>query len=316
MVGDSTPTVVKNTCDTNPKPPFRNPSNVRVEGVTPDNLMVYWDPMQREIWNGGKFGYTIRYRPKDGGEWKSVELDDPFASEKAITLDKEDPWQPYEVQVRARNEKGDSNVTPETIIGRTGEGVPGVIVTGFRVDNIGSNSAQFSWDPVDPSAVNGDFKGYKITYWSDDEDDMNGSDDQDSSRFRRAHRRHFKRDVSSSRKSVVFSKTATMGDVSDLKPNTMNYAYIAVFNGQNDGQQSDTISFRTKDGLPTAVSQLHAFPVNSKSPSEKGVVLLAWDEPRIANGAITHYSVVKCVSSDDDPVTTENVKKCFSSSFN
>jgi neuronal cell adhesion protein len=308
-VGDSTPTIVKNNCETNAKPPFRNPSNVRVEGVTPNNLMVYWDPMQRETWNGGKFGYTIRYRPKDGGNWETTEVDDPFASEKSIQLDKEDPWQPYEVQVRARNEKGDSNVTPESITGRTGEGIPGVIVSGFKVDTIGSTSAQFSWEPVDPNAVNGEFKGYKITYWSDDEDDLNGSFDNDGNRFKREHRHHYKRDIPSSRKSVILSKTATMGEITDLKPSTMNYAYIAVFNGQNEGQQSETISFRTKDGLPTAVSQLHAFPVNSKSPTEKGVVLLAWDEPRTSNGAITHYSVVKCVSSDDDPVTTENQEK-------
>ena len=308
VVGDSTPTLVKNTCETNAKPPFRNPSNVRVEGVTPDNLMVYWDPMPREIWNGGKFGYTISYRPKDGGEWKTIEVDDPFASEKAIALDKEEPWQPYEVQVRARNEKGNSQVTPETVTGRTGEGDPGVSPTNFRVDNVGSTSADFSWDPVDPSTVNGDFKGYKITYWSEDEDEIGNDGDN---RFRRNLKRRAKRDVASNRNTVVFSKTATMGSVNDLKPSTMNYAYITVFNGQNEGQQSEIISFRTKDGLPTAVGQLRAFPVNSKSPNEKGVVLLSWDEPRTANGAITHYSVVKCTSDESDPVTTENVCSYF-----
>uniref|UniRef100_A0A7E4W950 Neuroglian n=1 Tax=Panagrellus redivivus TaxID=6233 RepID=A0A7E4W950_PANRE len=307
-VGDSAPTLVKNTCETNAQAPLKNPSNVRVEGVTPDNLMVYWDPMQRDFWNGPKYGYIIKYRPKGSdGSWKTIEVDDPFVGEKAITLDKEEPYQPYEVAVQSRNEKGETQVTPQSVIGYTGEGDPGVTVTGFRVDNIGSSSADFRWDAVDPNAVNGNFKGYKITYWSEDEDEI-GSGDDSGDRFRRSARSHTvkKRDVASGRKSVKFSKDATMGTITDLKPNTMNYAYITVENGQNEGQQSETISFRTKDGLPTAVAQLRAFPVNSKSPQEKGVVLLAWDQPRTPNGAITKYSVVKCVSYENDPVTTEN----------
>uniref|UniRef100_A0AC34QKD9 Neuroglian n=1 Tax=Panagrolaimus sp. JU765 TaxID=591449 RepID=A0AC34QKD9_9BILA len=306
-VGDSSPTIVKNRCDTNPKVPFLNPTNVRVEGVTPDNLMIYWDPMPREIWNGGKFGYTINYRPKDGGEWKTIEVDDPFAAEKSIALDKEEAYQPYEVQVRARNELGNSQVTPETIIGRTGEGLPAAAPTNFRVENIASTSADFKWDAVDPDTVNGEFKGYKITYWSDDEDDMSYDNDK---RFRRnIKRQRFSRNVASNRKSVIFDKSATMGSVGDLNPGSMNYAYITVLNGQNEGPHSEVISFRTKDGLPTAVGHLQAFPVNNKSPTEKGVVLLAWDKPRIANGDITHYSVVKCTSYENDPVTTENQDK-------
>lgn len=62
-VGDSAPQRVKGNCETSAKAPSTNPSGVRVEGSQPDNLIVYWDQMPREEWNGPEFGYEVQYRP-------------------------------------------------------------------------------------------------------------------------------------------------------------------------------------------------------------------------------------------------------------
>lgn len=74
------------------------------------------------------------------------------------------PWELYEVQVRAKNILGDSLVTPEIIEGRTGEGDPGVTPNNFRVTDITSSSAKFIWDQVDASKVQGNFTSYKVFY--------------------------------------------------------------------------------------------------------------------------------------------------------
>lgn len=59
---------------------------------------------------------------------------------------------------------GDSLVTPEIVEGRTGEGDPGVTPNNFRVADITASSAQFIWDDVDSSKVQGNFTGYKVFF--------------------------------------------------------------------------------------------------------------------------------------------------------
>lgn len=62
-IGDSAPQNVKGDCVTEQKPPTRNPSGVRVEGTQPDNLIVHWEAMPRDEWNGEKFAYQVLFRP-------------------------------------------------------------------------------------------------------------------------------------------------------------------------------------------------------------------------------------------------------------
>uniref|UniRef100_A0A914CE69 Neuroglian n=1 Tax=Acrobeloides nanus TaxID=290746 RepID=A0A914CE69_9BILA len=299
-VGDSSPMLVKRNCETASKPPSRNPDGVRVEGSQPDNLLIYWNPMPREEWYGPEFGYEIKYRPKTGGQWKTQSVDDPEANRATIELKEDQPWEPYVVQVRAKNKLGLSKVTPEDIEGRTGQGVPSVVPTNFRVDNIGSTHADFHWDPVDPTLVVGNFTGYKITFWSDDEGEDEGLDgrkkrDSPIARAIRVVRNVEDADaIYPSRRTIIFSPSVSMGTVHGLKPNALNYATISVANSQNDGTPSDVISFRTNEGVPTPVRSLNAYPMNYKNPPERGVVVLKWNHPRSANGKLLKYTIEKC----------------------
>uniref|UniRef100_A0A915E012 Fibronectin type-III domain-containing protein n=1 Tax=Ditylenchus dipsaci TaxID=166011 RepID=A0A915E012_9BILA len=206
---------------TDPKAPTRNPNGVRVEGSQPDNLIVYWNAMPREEWNREDFSYQVQYRPKDDSEWKSIQVDDPFAEKLTIDLGDRHPWEPYEVQVRAKNKLGESLVAPET--------------------DITATTADFFWDAVDPSKVQGNFTGYKITYWfDDDETQLEEEVDFKEARQKRHYsrslvRRHLSSNSALNRKSVIFAPTATSGTIAGLKPNSLNYAIISVLNGQNEG---------------------------------------------------------------------------------
>uniref|UniRef100_A0A0N4ZHN8 Neuroglian n=1 Tax=Parastrongyloides trichosuri TaxID=131310 RepID=A0A0N4ZHN8_PARTI len=311
-VGDSSPIKVKGTCETSPKIPFRNPTGVKVQGSQPDNLIIYWNAMPREEWNGPNFGYEIQYRPKSGGPWKSIEVSDPFANKQSIEFDEDRPFEPYEVQVIAKNELGSAIVSPETFEGRTGEGDPGVTPTNFKLVKAGATTAEFSWDPVDPSAVTGNFTGYQITFWHTDDDDEEYSNDiedsgkvQDSKKRRFANnriKRSFDDDSSSkipnNKKTTIFSPDSRRGVIVGLKPNAVNYAQIAVLNGQNAGTPTEPISFRTEEGVPTPVRRLGAYPLNNRSPGENGVVMVRWDKPKHSHGNLQHYTVEYCAVNE------------------
>uniref|UniRef100_A0AC35U4D0 Neuroglian n=1 Tax=Rhabditophanes sp. KR3021 TaxID=114890 RepID=A0AC35U4D0_9BILA len=322
-VGDSAPTSVKGSCETSSKPPSRNPTGVKVQGSQPDNLIVHWNPMPREEWNGPHFGYEVQTRPKSGGPWKSVDISDPFASKYTLEFDKDMPFEMYEVQVIAKNELGSAIVSPETFEGRTGEGDPGVTPANFKFLRAGSTTADFSWDPVEASAVSGNFTGYQVTFWyndeetddgysTEDDDKEDGPDERIENRLRA--RRHAETEQSSTipnkKKVVVFSKDVSFGTVHGLRPNSVNYAQIAVLNGQNSGTPSEVVSFRTSEGVPTPVRNLGAYPLNNRSPGEKAVVVVRWDRPKHTHGKLTHYTVHDCPIEERSQKASEcNIQK-------
>uniref|UniRef100_A0A914WBL0 Uncharacterized protein n=1 Tax=Plectus sambesii TaxID=2011161 RepID=A0A914WBL0_9BILA len=162
-VGDSAPAEVNGECETPAKVPDRNPTGVSAKGSTPEDLVVYWQPMAREEWNGPDFHYIIKYRKadgSDGSEWKEVKVEDPYADHHAIDVGEDGAYVPYEVQVQAVNKEGHASVQPETVKGRSGEGKPTAVVSGFKVLGKDGTTAEFSWNPVDRNDVQGEFKGY------------------------------------------------------------------------------------------------------------------------------------------------------------
>ncbi|CAI4221844.1 unnamed protein product [Auanema sp. JU1783] len=307
-VGDSAPTKASGRCDTDPRQPDRNPIFVGARGASPENIIVNWKPMGREEWNGPDFHYLVKYRPKDSREeFKTIPVRDPFADKVTVNVDEDDsdakPFQPYEIQIQAVNSEGVALVEPQIEEGYTGEGVPSSIPTGFRLVSTEGTSATFAWNPVDPQSANGNFSGYKVTYWHDIADDEEFEEDEEEeiaeARYRRNHHtKRVKRQAISKQKTAIFGPSSSTGVITDLKPDTVNYATIQVINNAHDGPASEPIRFKTAEGVPTAVRNLRAYPMNPKSGSERGVVVLLWKKPRQANGKILHYMVSHCRSQN------------------
>uniref|UniRef100_A0A8R1E021 Fibronectin type III domain protein n=1 Tax=Caenorhabditis japonica TaxID=281687 RepID=A0A8R1E021_CAEJA len=306
-VGDSAARKVKDQCDTPAKQPDRNPSEVAAKGTSPENLIVQWKPMAREEWNGADFHYIVKYRPKEDGagvgEWKEVAVADPFADRVTVNLDDDKdtkPFQPYEIQVQAVNNEGRTSVVPETVEGRTGEGVPSSIPSGLRVLEKSGTTVTLAWNGVDPLTANGNFTGYKITYWVDETDQETEEvedEEEEKRKFRWKRSIRVKRQ-SGVRKTAIFGPSATQGTLADLKPDTLNHAYIQVTNGAHEGSPSDVIDFQTDEGVPSPVRSLRAYPMNSKNADEKGVVVLVWKKPRQTNGKLARYEVEYCKTQD------------------
>jgi len=120
--------------------PDSNPIGVLAEGNTAEDLVVRWQPMSREDWNGPGFGYTIKYRPAGSGNnefgtvwdasdaaderdgWRTQTVDDPHVDHVVIDDDDIEMYTPYEVQVLARNDEGDAMIDPTTKKGFSGQG--------------------------------------------------------------------------------------------------------------------------------------------------------------------------------------------------
>lgn len=57
-----------------------NPTHVRAEGTQPDNLVIYWKPMDKYDWNGPDLQYIVRYRLNEqGAKWEEARIEDPLA---------------------------------------------------------------------------------------------------------------------------------------------------------------------------------------------------------------------------------------------
>ncbi|VDN06075.1 unnamed protein product [Thelazia callipaeda] len=288
--GDGAPTDVNGGCITPARVPDKNPEGVSATGTRPENLVVFWKPMSREDWNGRNFHYIIRYRPAGSdSEWKEEIVDDSYSDHHTIELPVEEPFRPYEVQVRAANENGTSNVSPQSVEGRTGEGDPGYTPTGFRLLSSDSSSATFEWDLIDPQQVQGNFTGIKISFWSEEDEGDNEEDE--------AYEEHIataRTGENGNKRITIISPEKKSATVFGLRPNSVNYAQIAVMNGQNDGTPTDPISFRTKEGVPTPVQNLEAYPMNGRNEQDSGVVVVRWDRPRFYNGRLIGYTVEIC----------------------
>lgn len=111
-------------------------------GTEPDNLVIYWKPMEKIDWNGPEMKYMIKYRyiclakksfrhflqnyvknfsrlNRDGEMWRQFLVEDPLSNH---TIIREQPtFQEYQVQVRAANSEGPSLIDPDIIIGYSGE---------------------------------------------------------------------------------------------------------------------------------------------------------------------------------------------------
>lgn len=258
-VGDSAPQEVSGKCETHPAVPDRNPADVRAQGNTPDNLVVYWEPMEREDWNGPGFHYVVEYRRTDAeagsdgdADWRSVKVEDPDRDH--VVIENQPMFKPYEVRVAAVNDVGKPAVSPRTVQGSSGQGIPMEAPTGFTLLDKGSTHARFKWDPVPGDSMNGRLAGYKVVYWYVEEPFASDATDAADAILRRA-----KRSLPVDKKEAIFDAKASQGTVYGLKPFKQNKAYVLAFNDANDGPPSEIKSFMMNEG-PLLLSPSLPFP--------------------------------------------------------
>lgn len=73
--------------------------------------------------------------------------------------------------------------------------------------------------------------------------------------------------------------------VTNLTPNLNNFARIMVFKDTYNGPPSNTIQFKTPEGVPSTVQSLQAFRMGSSA------FMVQWKRPLRTNGDLTGYQI-------------------------
>uniref|UniRef100_A0A0K0FH30 Neuroglian (inferred by orthology to a D. melanogaster protein) n=1 Tax=Strongyloides venezuelensis TaxID=75913 RepID=A0A0K0FH30_STRVS len=258
----------KTECKTKPSRPYINPGNVMAEGNEPNNIVVYWDPIDKYDWNGPNMRYLIRYKINEPyNEWREFIIEDPLAN---YTIIRDQPtFKQYQVQVKSVNDFGDCIIEPDIIIGYSGENAPKEPVSGLKVQNIYNySSVEISWDPYLIDNVRGHFKGYKIVYWNIEKSDQ--------------------------KTEISVSNRQTNYIINDLKAITTYNVTVKISNKHYDSAESEIISFYTPEGIPSKVHNFKARAVGFSS------VLLTWETPLHTNGRIRGYFITIQQSFDGE----------------
>ncbi|KAL4121128.1 hypothetical protein QTP88_013693 [Uroleucon formosanum] len=259
-IGRSNPSLHSSVCTTQPDVPYKNPENVEAAGTTASNLVISWTPMPKIEHNAPGLRYRVYWKQDIPGQvWNSEEITDYTVKE--LVIDNQPTYQRYKVKVVASNEKGESNVPQKEVIGYSGEDVPVETPQNLTVLNVtGSRSAILSWDPVSPESVKGNFKGYKIQFWTERDGESNMIEEQVSS-------------------------DTTTAEIKKFLPNARHFVRILAHNSRFNGPPSQPINFNTPEGVPGPVHGVDAEQWGSSA------ILLSWQPPEEANGVLTGYEI-------------------------
>ncbi|KAJ1346556.1 IG [Parelaphostrongylus tenuis] len=245
------------SCQTRPSFPYTNPIGVRADGTEPDNLVVYWKPMDKYYWNAPNLQYLIRYKLDEPHlAWTEFMVEDPLANHTIIRG--QPTFREFLVQVRAVNAIGPSILEPETVKGFSGEDVPTSPPNNFHVEKVVNfSSVNFAWEPIDEQTVNGFFRGYEIEFW---------------------------RDALPARKyRVIVPSNTTTKMITRLNSNSNYTAVIRTKNRRHASAPSLPVHVTTSEGVPSKVHNLRVFAVGAHA------ILVMWDPPKFPNGKIRGY---------------------------
>uniref|UniRef100_A0AC35TLA5 Neuroglian n=1 Tax=Rhabditophanes sp. KR3021 TaxID=114890 RepID=A0AC35TLA5_9BILA len=237
--------------------PYHNPGNVLVEGNEPNNLVIYWDPLEKYDWNAPNMRYLIRYKLTSSKEdFREFIVEDPMANH---TIIRDTPtYEQYDVQVISVNDIGECIVASPTHKGFSGENKPKSVVEGVQVEQIHNfSTVTVKWNPYKVDDVNGHFVGYKISYW--------------------------KNDMPYHVQSFNASRMANSYTIRNLKAITTYEASVRTINKHYESKESERINFTTPEGLPSKVVNLKVRSVGSNS------ILMSWEIPQQTNGNIRGY---------------------------
>uniref|UniRef100_A0A8C9Y5X0 Neural cell adhesion molecule L1 n=1 Tax=Sander lucioperca TaxID=283035 RepID=A0A8C9Y5X0_SANLU len=273
-VGKSDPSRPSEIHNTPAEAPDNNPKDVRSVSEDPDTLVITWEEMDKRNFNGPDFKYRVFWRRVvgSGPNWHTN-----YTTTSPFTVNDIGNFSAFEIKVQAVNGKGDGP-EPDPGIGYSGENVPLEAPTNVGVELMNSTTIKVNWRPVDKETVRGHLLGYKI-YLT-----RIGS--------RGHHRGRRSREPESTKKVI-----------SDLRPYSHYALAVAVFNSKGEGPRSETMPFKTDEGVPGPPMSLML-----DSPSETEMTL-HWTPPGHPNGVLIGYLLQyqQIVESDDSPMQVETI---------
>ncbi|XP_029361808.1 neural cell adhesion molecule L1.2 isoform X1 [Echeneis naucrates] len=283
-VGRSDPSKPSEIYNTPAEAPDNNPEDVRSESTNQNTLVVTWQEMDQRNFNGPNFRYMVLWRRAVGsGPYWHVNS----TAAPPFVVNDVGNFSAFEIKVQAVNDIGEGP-EPDPVIGYSGEDVPLDAPMNVGVVLINSTTIKASWAPVEKAKVRGHLLGYKI-YLT-----RTGS---------RGHHRGLRAKESEETKVVETGPNEERRVISDLRPYSHYNLAMTVFNSKGEGPASETLEFKTHEGVPGPPTSLML-----DSPSETEMTL-HWTPPGQPNGVLIGYLLQyqRIVESDDSPMQVETI---------
>uniref|UniRef100_A0A672Z040 Neural cell adhesion molecule L1 n=1 Tax=Sphaeramia orbicularis TaxID=375764 RepID=A0A672Z040_9TELE len=262
-VGKSNPSKPSEIHNTPAEAPDNNPEDVRSDSADPDALVITWEEMDKRNFNGPDFKYRVLWRRVlgSGPNWHiNYTMASPF------TVHDIGNFSAFEIKVQAVNAEGEGP-EPDPVIGYSGEDVPLEAPMGVGLTIVNSTAIRVTWAAVDKDTVRGHLLGYKIHL------------------TRTGSRSHHRGRRAREPETMVIETGANEEKkvINDLRPYSHYILAVTVFNSKGEGPPSETLSFKTDEGVPGPPMSLIL-----DSPSETSMTLY-WTAPERPNGVLMGY---------------------------
>ncbi|CAG5110648.1 Oidioi.mRNA.OKI2018_I69.chr2.g5030.t1.cds [Oikopleura dioica] len=252
---------------TKPKPPSINPTFNLPSQQAPKELIIKWNAIPPENYNGPDFQYVLEYcaQPnpdnceicENGLSWKTETFASPNLEFAISGVSK--PYQRYSLRIRSKNSEG-VGPRPQCQFFFSGEDLPSSAPTGLSVDSRGKTFLELKWNALQQSKANGKIVEYIVKYKEsdDDENNMVGSENE------------------------VRAKSESLR-LDNLKPAKKYRMKVAAVNSAGVGPFSNFVDKETLEDRPGPPVDLQ---VMSVWPDKVNIV---WKQPKNPNGQITAY---------------------------
>ncbi|XP_071961512.1 contactin-3-like [Antedon mediterranea] len=151
---------------TQPAVPTKAPSNLGGGGGREGQLRITWQPLGMEDWNAPSIYYKV-YWARVGSEGLQQTADVNNGTVGVFEVEGVETFIEYTVQIQAVNDPGPGPMsTPVNIFSY--EEAPSTAPGRVRLSVQSAMTIRVSWNAINTQAVQGQFKGYKIAYWTDD----------------------------------------------------------------------------------------------------------------------------------------------------
>uniref|UniRef100_A0A671PRJ3 Neural cell adhesion molecule L1 n=1 Tax=Sinocyclocheilus anshuiensis TaxID=1608454 RepID=A0A671PRJ3_9TELE len=266
-IGMSEPSPPSDSYSTPAAKPDMNPENVTTVSTDSDSMVITWQELEQQQFNGPGFKYKIYWRQASG---RSPHWKESSASNPPFIVNGTGTFIPFEIKVQAVNELG-AGPEPDADIGYSGEDLPLEAPLEVAVTELNKTAVLVRWSTVRMESVRGHLLGYKIHL------------------RKKGPRTHSRRGLpmqepaaDRNRVIVVHGNKVEMA-VSDLQFYSNYTLTVAPFNSKGEGPHSKAYHFSTPEGAPGPVSFL-----TFESPSETEITL-RWEAPDKPNGVLTGY---------------------------
>ncbi|XP_017343000.1 cell adhesion molecule L1-like a [Ictalurus punctatus] len=271
-IGRGHPSKPSERYKTPPAAPDRNPGNIKIEGHSPHQMDITWEPLKPIEHNGPGLEYKLSYRQMGVEEsWT-----EKMMKRHSFVVTGTPTFVPYEVKIQAHNNHGWA-VEPIVVIGYSGEDLPIAAPENVHVEVFNSTMLHVSWSPVQQAQLRGHLEGYSVHCW-------------------RTQSLLTSAEVPAEKQFLNLPGNQSHTIVPGLKPFSQYRLTVNVFNKKGNGPSSTPLTFTTPQGVPESPPILRA-----TNPQDNSITLV-WAPPLEANGVLTGYKLQYQIFNDTSDV--------------